>query len=161
MEQFPDDYECDGQIDIWEWMEEKETQSMTREEAIKKIKSLCHDCVEFPHCVNTDPDCFKALEIAIKALEQEPCEDAVSRKAVDRLAMQYLREPTDKHVAFYEEFIALLPVTPKPKTNVLDKIRAEIEVLEDGISSYHNDRPWIFKDEMLDIIDKYTAESEG
>lgn len=24
MEQFPDDYECDGQIDIWEWMEEKE-----------------------------------------------------------------------------------------------------------------------------------------
>ncbi len=24
MEQFPDDYECEGQIDIWEWMEEKE-----------------------------------------------------------------------------------------------------------------------------------------
>lgn len=37
MEQFPDDYECEGQIDIWEWMEEKESQSMTREEALQRI----------------------------------------------------------------------------------------------------------------------------
>ena len=40
----------------------------------------------------------------------------------------------------------------------LGKIRAEIESLEDGISSYHNDRPWIYKDEVLAIIDKYKAE---
>jgi len=62
---------------------------MTNEEVIKKIKSLCHGCVEFPHCVNTDPDCFKSLEMAIKALEQEPCEDCISRtqaiKAMDEL----------------------------------------------------------------------------
>lgn len=43
---------------------------MTIDEAIKKIKSLCHYCDKFPQCVNTDPDCFKALEMAIKALEQ-------------------------------------------------------------------------------------------
>ncbi len=43
---------------------------------------------------------------------------------------------------------------------VLDKIRAEIADLEEGISSYHNDRPWVFKDEVLQIIDKYRAESE-
>lgn len=48
----------------------------------------------------------------------------------------------------------------KPKTGALDKIRTEIEALEDGISSYHNDRPWIYKDEVLAIIDKYKAESE-
>ena len=24
MDNFPENYECDGQIDIWEWMEEKE-----------------------------------------------------------------------------------------------------------------------------------------
>jgi hypothetical protein len=24
MDEFPDDYECDGQINIWEWMKEKE-----------------------------------------------------------------------------------------------------------------------------------------
>ena len=38
---------------------------------------------------------------------------------------------------------------------VLDKIRAEINDIEEGISSYHNDRPWVFKDEVLQIIDKY------
>ena len=43
---------------------------------------------------------------------------------------------------------------------VLDKIRAEIAALGEGISSYHNDRPWVFKDEVLQIIDKYKAESE-
>lgn len=44
--------------------------------------------------------------------------------------------------------------------DTLDKIRAEIEALEEGITSYHNDRPWIFKDEVLQIIDKYKVESE-
>lgn len=24
MDNFPENYECDGQIDIWEWMKEKE-----------------------------------------------------------------------------------------------------------------------------------------
>lgn len=41
----------------------------------------------------------------------------------------------------------------------ISQLRAEIESLENGIASYHNDRPWIFKDEVLEIIDKY-AESE-
>lgn len=48
----------------------------------------------------------------------------------------------------------------KEQESVLDKIRAEIENLEEGISSYHNDRPWIYKDEVLQIIDKYKAEME-
>ena len=39
--------------------------------------------------------------------------------------------------------------------DVLEQIRAEINVIEEGISSYHNDRPWVFKDEVLQIIDKY------
>ena len=44
---------------------------------------------------------------------------------------------------------------------VLDKIRAEIDKLEEGISSYHNDRPWLFKDEVLQIIDKYRGQRSG
>jgi len=44
--------------------------------------------------------------------------------------------------------------------SVLNKIRAEIEALEEGITSYHNGRPRIFKDEVFAIIDKYCAESE-
>lgn len=43
---------------------------------------------------------------------------------------------------------------------ILDRVRAEIEAIEEGITSYHNDRPWIFKDEVLQIIDKYKEESE-
>lgn len=42
--------------------------------------------------------------------------------------------------------------------SLFDKLRAEIEALDEGISNYHNDRPWIFKDEALDIIDKYRNE---
>lgn len=39
--------------------------------------------------------------------------------------------------------------------SAIEKIRAEIAELEDGISSYFHDRPWIFKDEALAVIDKY------
>ena len=52
---------------------------MTREEIITKIKSFCHNCEKFPTCVNTDKECFKALEMAIEALSAEPCEDCISR----------------------------------------------------------------------------------
>jgi len=47
-----------------------------------------------------------------------------------------------------------------PYTELLDKIRTEINDIEEGISSYHNDRPWVFKDEVLEIIDKYRKEQE-
>ena len=40
----------------------------------------------------------------------------------------------------------------------LEKIMAEINDIDEGISSYHNDRQWIFKDEVLQIIDKYAGE---
>jgi hypothetical protein len=45
--------------------------------------------------------------------------------------------------------------------SVLDKVRAEIENLEEGISSDLNDRPLVYKDEVLQIIDKYRTETEG
>ena len=48
----------------------------------------------------------------------------------------------------------------KTKTKPIDKIRTEIENLEEGITSYHNDRPWVYKDEVLQIIDKYRTEIE-
>ena len=95
--------------------------------------------------------------------------DAVSRQAVI------------DHINLYPKIIGnrsdlaleikhLPPVTPQPfinkpcisegicredKIQVLEKIRAEIDNIEEGISSYHNDRPWVFKDEVLRVIDKY------
>jgi len=43
---------------------------------------------------------------------------------------------------------------------ILNNIRTEIEQMDEGISSYHNDRPWVFKDEVLQIIDKYRESEE-
>ena len=52
---------------------------MTREEAIKIIK----ECKEkgFKHTFYTVNEYDTALDMAIKALEQEPCEDCISRQA--------------------------------------------------------------------------------
>jgi hypothetical protein len=77
---------------------------MTREEAIAELNTFK---------VGAKSELGEnALDMAIKALEQEP---------------------------------------------VLDKVRTEIEELEEGITSYDT---WIFKNEVLDIIDKYKVESE-
>lgn len=61
---------------------------MTKEEAIAQLKMDRDLCNFNPMTGEEEPmnkDCRKsveALDMAINALEQEPCEDAVSRKAV-------------------------------------------------------------------------------
>ena len=57
-----------------------------------------------------------------------------------------------------DEFPIVDKLVKDSVNEVLDKIKAEIAALEDGISSYHNDRPWIYKDEVLAIIDKHKTE---
>lgn len=42
----------------------------------------------------------------------------------------------------------------------IETIKREIEELEEGISSYYNDRPWVYKDEVIAIIEKYTGGTE-
>ncbi len=83
---------------------------MTREEAVKAIKSHCY-------FANLVPVGKEALDMAIKALEQEPCGDAVSRQAVEKItweepsytdALNVLTEVRDK-------IRALPSVTPQPK----------------------------------------------
>jgi len=89
------------------------------------------------------------------------CEDYISRQ--EALKVMCDNCPMYNCVcgcSSYRHIERMESVTPQPKTDVLDKIRAEIEALEEGITNYHNDRPWIFKDEVLKIIDKYKAESE-
>lgn len=76
--------------------------------------------------------------------------EAINR--VEGYLTDYL--PIESHEEL-EEIIKALKQEP-----ALDKIRAEIENLEEGITSYHNDRPWVYKDEVLQIIDKYRTEME-
>lgn len=65
---------------------------MTREEAAKMLRreieclshSKCEDCILEKACdpmrTPLDSEYIEAFEIAIKALEQEPCDDAISRE---------------------------------------------------------------------------------
>ena len=42
---------------------------MTREEAIAALKARCHYCEHFPTCVNDKPECFEAIDKAIRSIE--------------------------------------------------------------------------------------------
>lgn len=58
---------------------------MTREEAIRELKILKENYWDddgYGHEIKQYDDTILALDMAIKSLEQEPCEDCVSRKAV-------------------------------------------------------------------------------
>ena len=56
---------------------------MTREEAIEMLKSMKYE---------DDENCLEnqALDIAIKAVEQESCEDCISRKEVNKIINKWL-----------------------------------------------------------------------
>ena len=78
---------------------------MTREEAVNIIKSECY--VFNPFNLDRSTMVNAALDMAIKALDQEPCEDAISRKSMlDYLKYLHGEMPE-------EEFVKALPsVTP-------------------------------------------------
>lgn len=88
---------------------------MTREKAIKHLGYVRDDYIPI------SSDAFDALTMAIKALEVEPCEDAVSRKmAMDAITAStpYCVVPDDYHISVVDmEFrVSTLPsVTPKQK----------------------------------------------
>lgn len=77
---------------------------MTKEQAIEVLHELDGSLYETQQV---------ALDLAIKALEQQPSDDCVSRAEVDKLINLYLKNPTiDDSIAFYEHFLDLPPVTP-------------------------------------------------
>ena len=112
------------------------------------------------------------IDFHCKPLEQEPCEDCISRKAVlDKIKEVYFsreQEWVDFRVSqgsngqrdLIINFIEDLPsVQPKPKTEVLDKIRTEITNYQK--QAVYSDDVVMTKRMILAIIDKYKAESEG
>lgn len=76
---------------------------MTREEAIKFLEL---DKKDRGKCIISD-----AIDMAIKALEREPCEDAISRQAVLELIDQQYPMLTGFKVPINE----LSPITPQQK----------------------------------------------
>ena len=87
---------------------------MTREEAIEVLQQ------DIP--CEQDTDVIESLEMAIKALAQEPCEDAISRQAVlETLDDMDNVLDEDRTIENYKELLkecyaVLPPVNPQPKT---------------------------------------------
>ena len=152
---------------------------MTREEAIAQLKMDRDLCNFNPMTGEEEPmneDCRKsadALDIAIKAIEQQPCEDAVSRGEVNMLCARYLKTATDDHVAFYEHFCDLPSVTPTRKASEWQQDHAILKAHADGanevidrikdtraaINNMGGDIETIA--DCLQIIDQLIAEVEG
>lgn len=88
---------------------------MTREEAIR--------CLSVHSSTNgsglcTDEQHYEAKQMAIQALEQEPCEDAISRQAVLAIAGDSCLDldSYEDTKEFCDEIKGLPPVIPKQKT---------------------------------------------
>ena len=102
----------DQSICISQWTGNETTmQEITAEFAIEYLLDDCEDCPENKdgECM-TQSHCFEVKQMAIKALEQEPCEDAISRQSMlDYLKYLHGEMPE-------EEFVKALPsVTPTRK----------------------------------------------
>ena len=134
---------------------------MTREEAIKLIQNLIDQMNENGYA---EIDSFHedALLMAIKALEQEPCEDEYIK--VPKKALKYR---TAGMVAYNAEWLknhfdierAVICGAQQP---ILDKIRAEIDVARfiDKDTKLCKNANASGLEVAMQIIDKYRTEME-
>ena len=91
---------------------------MTNKEAIEKLKGILTEATEYENsvCYVTEED-REPLEMAIKALEQESCEDAISRQAV----LEYIEGSwaelghSSENELVCQDIKELPPVTPQSK----------------------------------------------
>ncbi|SDB15123.1 hypothetical protein [Eubacterium oxidoreducens] len=89
---------------------------MTREQARRKIDSL--DFYLQNHTDDYGEESHTAMMMAIKALEQEPCEDAVNRAEVIRAFDKWIKSREDfaEHPVWFARDIVSMPsVTPVRK----------------------------------------------
>ena len=134
---------------------------MTREEALKRMKWT-------KGRTGITSEEAEAIGYAIEKLSNSD-EDCISRKAVLDLVEDMTDQFGVEHRVITEGVISMLPpVTPKPKTDVLDKIRAEIEQVKSIMNEeiINHDRKDLINfvnglNQSLAIIDKYKAESEN
>ena len=90
---------------------------MTNQEAIASLKTLCHTCKLFPKCAYEKPECFKAIELAISALQTQdfkirscdtckhspvskkwPCVDCDMREPADRWEPKEANNSTESSI---------------------------------------------------------------
>ena len=131
---------------------------MTKEEAIMVLKN------EQPHCgkkaLFPEEKKYEAYDVAIKALEQEPCEDAISRQEVlDEMKIR--RDNGDMITAGFIK--GLPPVTPQPETvtEFADRCR-ECGAKYGKLLKQDSCEDAISRQEVLDILkDKWNMFSDA
>lgn len=143
---------------------------MTNEEAIKILRSLYN--VQRLDTLTQEE--MTAVAMAIKALEQEPCEDCISRQRALNVVHKYFEHYLQLNDDICLDGLKSLPsVTPKEKSEyehdheivkayndgqefVLDRIRTEIE--NDWQFKQFPASPWSCGlRRAIEIIDKYKA----
>ena len=140
---------------------------MTKEIALHCMKSaselekeLCEEC---PIYGQTGSDhCYEdALQYVIKTLEQEP-EPVYFPPCVD------CQERSKEILTAYNNMKKMQTFTKEEVITMLDKIRAEIKALSPEPTAYDvidgnpiKDAVWETIADVLKIIDKHRAESEG
>lgn len=92
---------------------------------------------------------------------QEPCDDAISRKWVLDVVKNFVFDTeTDRNRIIHIVRDTAPSVTPKEKQDpILDKIRAEIRHFMYDVNPSSSESDYAC-DYILDVIDKYRAESE-
>lgn len=85
---------------------------MTREEAIRRIE-CCRNFLANNYSDMGEPN-FTAFNMAIQALEQEPCDDVISRQAVNEI-INDIRDciSVEGYCAILERIKKLPPVNPQ------------------------------------------------
>ena len=119
-----------------------------REERWKHIENLSDLRAKYSCFDDSEEPYYRALSAGIKALKQELC-----------VTMRDLSEEELKHFAEEMKKVRVQVVKQEP---ILDKIRAEIEQLRLHKAQFltNDSKVCIDSQEVLNIIDKYKAESE-
>lgn len=136
-------------------------------EQLEQLEQQQRDCNTCKHsdngnCAYTE-ECHECMWKS--KYEKQPCDDCISREAVDEyitnLLSGYLYDEERTRLEDLSAYIWELPsVTPKTESkNVFDKIRAEIEEERKGYPPSADEYKTINK--VLQILDKYKSESEG
>ena len=122
---------------------------MTREEAIEWIKA--HHDYQMDGCKDSE-----VMRMAIKALEQESCEDAISRKRVMLFVNEFITNPTYtidmlKNDCFYTPSVkpvALVAKVTFDEDKLREIVTQTVEECEDCVS-----RQW--------LLEEYDRQHEG
>lgn len=126
---------------------------MTREEALETWLPVVEMAIVDANILEAK----EALEMAIEALQQEPCEDCISRQAVNDLQKyRYNCGDTAITCVSLNSINELPPVTPQPKPNI-KALGEDIRICQKSIT---DKKVLIGFNMAVALCNKHLAESE-